>query len=144
VVLCFIVFLCASPSSELVVFDPGKALFVYIGLHPELFRLIKVYINYRSNPARNRSDPPIRHKRTRPKWLYRTRSEGLTGYSCLSVLLPLRVRLGHLSWNNSGGSATHKLSVVIVLVEYLKLLYNLEAYFMQIDGTLNKLTTVSW
>jgi hypothetical protein len=63
VVLCFIVFLCASPLSELVVFDPGK-------------------------------------------WLYRTRSEGLTGYSCLSVLLPLRVRLGHLSWNNSGGSAT--------------------------------------
>jgi hypothetical protein len=63
VVLCFIVFLCASPSCELVVFDPGK-------------------------------------------WLYRTRSEGLTGYSCLSVLLPLRVRLGHLSWNNSGGSAT--------------------------------------
>jgi hypothetical protein len=52
VVLCFIVFLCASPSCELVV------------------------------------------------------SEGLTGYSCLSVLLPLRVRLGHLSWNNSGGSAT--------------------------------------
>jgi hypothetical protein len=40
------------------------------------------------------------------KWLYRTRSEGLTGYSCLSVLLPLRVRLGHLSWNNSGDSAT--------------------------------------
>jgi hypothetical protein len=39
------------------------------------------------------------------KWLYRTRSEGLTGYSGLSVLLPLRVRLGHLSWNNSGGSA---------------------------------------
>ena len=64
VVLCFIVFLCASPSSELVVFDPGK-------------------------------------------WLYRTRSEGLTGYSCLSVLLPLRVRLGHLSWNSSGGSATN-------------------------------------
>jgi hypothetical protein len=63
VVLCFIVFLCASPSCELVVFDPGK-------------------------------------------WLYRTRSEGLTGYSCLSVLLPLWVRLGHLSWNNSGGSAT--------------------------------------
>jgi hypothetical protein len=63
VVLCFIVFLCASPSSELVVFDPGK-------------------------------------------WLYRTRSEGLTGYSYLSVLLPSRVRLGHLSWNNSGGSAT--------------------------------------
>jgi hypothetical protein len=61
-VLCFIVFLCVSPSSELVVFDPGK-------------------------------------------WLYRTRSEGLTGYSCLSVLLPLRVRLGHLRWNNSGGSA---------------------------------------
>jgi hypothetical protein len=22
------------------------------------------------------------------------------------VLLPLRVRIGHLSWNNSGGSAT--------------------------------------
>jgi hypothetical protein len=63
VVLCFIVFLCASPSFELVVFDPGK-------------------------------------------WLYRTRSEGLTGYSCLSVLLPLRVQLGHLSWNNSDGSAT--------------------------------------
>jgi hypothetical protein len=63
VVLCFIVFLCASPSSELVVFDPGK-------------------------------------------WLYRTRSEGLTSYSCLSALLPLRVRLEHLSWNNSGGSAT--------------------------------------
>jgi hypothetical protein len=63
VVLCFVVFLCASPSSELVVFDPGK-------------------------------------------WLYRTRSEGLTGYSCLSVLLPLRVRHGHLSWNNSSGSAT--------------------------------------
>jgi hypothetical protein len=63
VVLFFIVFLCASPSSELVVFNPGK-------------------------------------------WLYRIRSEGLTGYSCLSVLLPLRVRLGHLSWNNSGGSAT--------------------------------------
>jgi hypothetical protein len=62
-VLCFIVFLCASPSSELVVFDPGK-------------------------------------------WLYRTRSEGLTGYSGLSVLLPLRVRFGHLSWNNSGSSAT--------------------------------------
>jgi hypothetical protein len=48
VVLCFIVFLCASPSSELVVFDPGK-------------------------------------------WLYLTRSEGLTGYSGLCVLLPLRV-----------------------------------------------------
>jgi hypothetical protein len=63
VVLSFIVFLCASPSCELVVFDPGK-------------------------------------------WLYRTRSEGLTGYSCLSVLLPLRMRLGHLSWNNSDGSAT--------------------------------------
>jgi hypothetical protein len=63
-VLCFIVFICASPSSELVVFDPGK-------------------------------------------WLYRTRSEGLMGYSDLSVLLPLRVRLGHLSWNNSGGSATY-------------------------------------
>jgi hypothetical protein len=40
------------------------------------------------------------------KWLYRTRSEGLTGYSCLSVLLSLRVRLGQLSWNNLGGSAT--------------------------------------
>ena len=63
VVLCFIVFLCVSPSCELVVFDPGK-------------------------------------------WLYRTRSEGLMGYSDLSVSLPLRVRLGHLSWNNSGGSAT--------------------------------------
>jgi hypothetical protein len=63
VVLCSIVFLCASPSCELVVFDSGK-------------------------------------------WLYRTRSEGLTSYSCLSVLLPLRARLGHLSWNNLGGSAT--------------------------------------
>jgi hypothetical protein len=71
VVLCFIVFLCASPSSELVVFDPGK-------------------------------------------WRYRTRSEGLTGYSCLSVLLPLRVRLGHLSWNNSGGSATNTLSLPFI------------------------------
>ena len=68
VVLYFIVFLCASPSSELMVFDPGK-------------------------------------------WLYRTRSEGLTGYSCLSVLLPLWVRLGHLSWNNSGGSATVRLGL---------------------------------
>jgi hypothetical protein len=63
VVLCFIVFLCASPSCDLVVFDPGK-------------------------------------------WLYRTRSEGLTGYSDLSVSLPLMVRLGHLSWSNSGGSTT--------------------------------------
>jgi hypothetical protein len=27
VVLCFIVSLCASPSSELVVFDPGKWLY---------------------------------------------------------------------------------------------------------------------
>jgi hypothetical protein len=27
------------------------------------------------------------------------------GYSDLSVLLPLGVRLGHLSWNNLGGSA---------------------------------------
>jgi hypothetical protein len=63
VVLCFIVFLCASPSCELVVFDPGK-------------------------------------------WLYQTRSKGLTGCSCLSVLLPLRVQLGHLSWNNLGSSAT--------------------------------------
>ena len=51
VVLCFIAFLCASPSCELVVFDPGK-------------------------------------------WLYRTRSEGLTGYSDLSVLLPLWRDLG--------------------------------------------------
>jgi hypothetical protein len=40
------------------------------------------------------------------KWLYQTGSEGLTGYSDLSVMLPLRVRLGHLSWNNLGGSAT--------------------------------------
>jgi hypothetical protein len=62
-VLCFIVFLCASPSYELVVFNPGK-------------------------------------------WLYWTRSEGLAGYSSLSVLLPLRVRLRHLSCNNSGVSAT--------------------------------------
>jgi hypothetical protein len=38
------------------------------------------------------------------KSLYRTRSKGLTSYSGLSVLLPLRVRLGHLSWNNLGGS----------------------------------------
>src|SRR5688572_7253155 len=60
-VLCFIVFLCASPSSELVVFDPSK-------------------------------------------WLYRTRSKGLTSYSGLSVLLPLRGRLEHLSYNNSAGS----------------------------------------
>jgi hypothetical protein len=28
------------------------------------------------------------------KWLYQTRSEGLTGYSDLSVLLPLRCDLG--------------------------------------------------
>jgi hypothetical protein len=28
------------------------------------------------------------------KWLYQTRSEGLTGYSDLSVLLPLRRDLG--------------------------------------------------
>jgi hypothetical protein len=28
------------------------------------------------------------------------------GYFDLSALLPLRVRLGHLSWNNLGGSAT--------------------------------------
>jgi hypothetical protein len=28
------------------------------------------------------------------------------GYSSLSVLLPLRVRLGHLSWNNLRGSTT--------------------------------------
>jgi hypothetical protein len=76
VVLCFIVFLCASPSCELVVFDPGK-------------------------------------------WLYRTRSEGLTGYSCLSVLLPLRVRLGHLSWNNSGGSATDSTSTIFEIHKWL-------------------------
>jgi hypothetical protein len=43
--------LCDSPSSELVVFDPGE-------------------------------------------WLYQTRSEGLTGYSNLSVLRPLRRDLG--------------------------------------------------
>jgi hypothetical protein len=46
-VLCFIVFLCASPSSELVVLDPISV-------------------------------------------LYRTRSDGLTVYSDLSVSLPLR------------------------------------------------------
>jgi hypothetical protein len=39
------------------------------------------------------------------KWLYQTRSKGLTGYSDLSVLRPLEVYLRHLSWNNSGGSA---------------------------------------
>jgi hypothetical protein len=38
------------------------------------------------------------------------------GYSCLSVLLPLRVRLGHLSWNNSGGSATMSLSISDIVV----------------------------
>jgi hypothetical protein len=43
-----------------------KALFVYVGLHPELFQLIKVYINQRNNLVSNRSDPSIRHKRTRP------------------------------------------------------------------------------
>ena len=37
------------------------------------------------------------------KWLHQTRSKGLTGYSDLSVLRPLRRDLG---WNNSGGSAT--------------------------------------
>jgi hypothetical protein len=46
-----------------------EALFVCVGLHPESFQLVKVYINYRSNPVRNRSDPPIRHKRTRPEWV---------------------------------------------------------------------------
>jgi hypothetical protein len=76
VVLCFIVFLCASPSSELVVFDLGK-------------------------------------------WLYQTRSEGLTGYSCLSALLPLRVRLGHLSWNNLGGSATGMAVHLLPLQHYI-------------------------
>jgi hypothetical protein len=30
------------------------------------------------------------------------------------VLLPLKVRLGHLSWNNSGGSATMKQSGLVV------------------------------
>jgi hypothetical protein len=55
------------------------------------------------------------------KWLYRTRSEGLTDYSCLSVLLPIRVRLGHLSWNNSGGSATC-LTLHIVPVNHLMLM----------------------
>jgi hypothetical protein len=39
------------------------------------------------------------------KWLYQTRSEGLTGYSDLSALRPLRRDLGQLSWNNLGGSA---------------------------------------
>jgi hypothetical protein len=46
-----------------------EALFVCVGLHTESFQLVKVYINYRSNPVRNRSDPPIRHKRTRPEWV---------------------------------------------------------------------------
>jgi hypothetical protein len=77
----FIVFLCASPSCELVVFDPGK-------------------------------------------WLYRTRSEGLTGYSCLSVLLPLRERLGHLSWNNLGGSATAGIGACTTTEESIKYKYH--------------------
>jgi hypothetical protein len=82
VVLCFIVFLCASPSCELVVFDPGK-------------------------------------------WLYRTRFEGLTGYSCLSVLLPLRVQLGHLSWNNSGGSATASIGANTIIEKSISHYYQL-------------------
>jgi hypothetical protein len=82
VVLCFIVFLCASPSCELVVFDPDK-------------------------------------------WLYRTRSEGLMGYSCLSVFLPLRVRLGHLSWNNSGGSAIAGIGVNTTTEESISREYQL-------------------
>jgi hypothetical protein len=49
--MLYCIFLCDSPSSELVVFDPKK-------------------------------------------WLYRTRSEGLMGYSDLSVLRPLRRDLG--------------------------------------------------
>jgi hypothetical protein len=82
VVLCFIVFLCASPSCELVVFDPSK-------------------------------------------WLYRTRSEGLTVYSCLSVLLPLRVRLGHLSWNNSGGSTTASIKANTIIEKTISHKYQL-------------------
>jgi hypothetical protein len=65
-----------------------SALFVYVGLHPESFRLIKVYINYRTNPARNRSDPPIRHKRTRPSLDY--------------ILLSLS-HLSHQQWRRSKG-----------------------------------------
>jgi hypothetical protein len=40
-----------------------------------------------------------------------------TVYSGLSVLLPLRVRLGHLSWNNSGGSATAGIRVITITEE---------------------------
>jgi hypothetical protein len=36
------------------------------------------------------------------------------GYSGLSVLLPLRLRLGHLSWNNSGGFATEITSIDVL------------------------------
>jgi hypothetical protein len=55
------------------------------------------------------------------KWLYRTRFDGLTSYSDLSVLLPLRVRLGHLSWNNSSSSATYSTSEphAVMLMGYL-------------------------
>jgi hypothetical protein len=58
------------------------------------------------------------------KWLYRSRPEGLTGYSGLSVLLPLRVRLGHLSWNNSGDSTTipsdARCASMSLVVEYVQ------------------------
>jgi hypothetical protein len=37
------------------------------------------------------------------------------GYSDLCVLLPLRVRLGHLSWNNLGGSATAGIRVDTII-----------------------------
>jgi hypothetical protein len=38
-------------------------------------------------------------------------------FSGLIVLLPLRVRLGHLSWNNSGGSATASIRVITITEE---------------------------
>jgi hypothetical protein len=53
--------ICSSKTLNL------KALFVCVGFHLKSFQLIKVYINYRSNPVRNHSDPPIRQKRTRSK-----------------------------------------------------------------------------
>ena len=40
------------------------------------------------------------------KWLYRTRSKELNGLFRFKCVAAFKVRLGHLNWNNSGGSAT--------------------------------------
>lgn len=42
-------------------------LFVCVGLHLKSFQLIKIYINLRNNPIRNRSPPPIPNNRTAPE-----------------------------------------------------------------------------